>query len=267
MIAGILAALLYLTGAVLWARGVADGTASPAALRARLAVPAGIALALHALLLVQSLQVAAGLNLGFFNALSLITWCAALLVTAGIYFRPVENLALVFLPAAALGVILDLLFAGERMVATGVPAGVRVHIALSIAAYALLAIAAAQALLLAVQERLLRLHRPVQAMRLLPPLQGMEDLLVQVLAAGFFLLTLSLATGFMFVNDLLSQHLAHKTVFAVLAWCTFALVLAGRLARGWRGQRLVRFSLGGFAFLVLAYFGSKLVLELILHRV
>jgi ABC-type uncharacterized transport system permease subunit len=95
----------------------------------------------------------------------------------------------------------------------------------------------------------------------------MEDLLIQILVGGFFLLSLSLATGFMFVSDLLSQHLAHKTVFSVLAWLIFALVLAGRWARGWRGPRLVRLTLGGFVLLLLAYFGSKFVLELILHRV
>jgi ABC-type uncharacterized transport system permease subunit len=267
MLPGLIAVFLYLAGAALWAQATMAGDVPPASVRMRLFVPAAVAIGIHATLLYQSLFLTAGLNLGFFNALSLVTWCAALLVTVGMFFRPIENLVLVFFPASSAGIVLDLLFTSERVIGAGVPLGVRVHIVLSIVAYAVLTIAAAQSLVLAVQERLLRHRHPVQALRLLPPLQIMEDLLIQILAAGFFLLSLSLATGFMFVSDLLSQHLAHKTVFSVLAWLIFALVLAGRWARGWRGTRLVSLTLGGFVLLLLAYFGSKFVLELILHRV
>jgi len=261
------AAILYLTGALAWGSGMARGTAEAPALRNRLLLPGSIALILHAMLLYPSLFTANGIDLGFYHALSLMTWFAALLIMAAMLFRPVENLTLIFFPAAALSLLLELAFSSERIVAAGAPLGVRAHIALSIAAYALLTIAAGQALILAVQERLLRSGQPVQAMRLLPPLQTMEELLVQILAGGFFFLSLSLATGFMFVQNLLSQHLAHKTVFAVLAWITFATVLTGRWARGWRGRRLISLTLGGFTFLLLAYFGSKFVLELVLHRV
>ncbi len=261
------AAFLYLTGVLVWGAGMARGTTEASALRVRLLVPGCLALILHAVLLYPSLFTTQGLNLGFYNALSLMTWFAALLIMAAMLFRPVENLTLIFFPAAAMSLLLELAFANEHIVATGASLGVRAHIALSIAAYALLTIAAGQALILAAQERLLRARQPVQAMRLLPPLQIMEDLLIQILAGGFFFLSLSLATGFMFVQNLLSQHLAHKTVFAVLAWITFALVLAGRWARGWRGHRLINLTLGGFVLLLLAYFGSKFVLELILERV
>jgi len=48
-------------------------------------------------------------------------------------------------------------------------------------------------------------------------------------------------------------------VFAVLLW--------GRWQRGWRGRIAVRYTLAGFLLLMLGYFGSKVVLELILHRV
>ena len=261
------AAILYLTAILVWGTGKARGTAEAPALRTGLLVPGGLALILHAWVLYASLFTANGLNLGFYNALSLMTWFAALLILAAMLFRPVENLTLIFFPAAALSLILELAFSSERIVAAGAPLGVRAHIALSIAAYALLTIAAGQALILALQERMLRGGQPVQAMRLLPPLQIMEDLLIQILAGGFFFLSLSLATGFMFVQDLMSQHLAHKTVFAVLAWIIFAVVLAGRWARGWRGHRLISLTLGGFTLLLLAYFGSKFVLELVLHRV
>jgi len=143
----------------------------------------------------------------------------------------------------------------------------RFHILISITAYSVLAMAALQSIVFALQEHQLRHKHPVRAMRLLPPLQTMEELLVQLLTIGFFLLSLSLATGLMFVHDIFTQHLAHKTILSILAWVIFALVLCGRWSLGWRGQKLIRWTLSGFAILMLAYFGSKLVLELILHRV
>jgi len=95
----------------------------------------------------------------------------------------------------------------------------------------------------------------------------MEDLLIRIIAVGFFILSLSLAPGFMFIHDIFAQHLIHKTVLSLLSWLVFAVLLGGRWSKGWRGQKLIRWTLGGFGMLVLAFFGSKLVLELILGRV
>jgi len=94
----------------------------------------------------------------------------------------------------------------------------------------------------------------------------MEHFLFQLIAAGFALLTLALFTGLIFVQNLFAQHLVHKTVLSLLAWLVFAVLLWGRWRFGWRGRTAIRWTLGGFASLMLAYFGSKLVLELILGR-
>ena len=100
--------------------------------------------------------------------------------------------------------------------------------------------------------------------RLLPPLQTMETLLFEMLWVGQVLLTLSIVTGFLFFEDLFGQRLVHKTVFSLLAWLVYAILLWGRHRNGWRGSQAVRWTLGGFAALMLAYFGTKLVLEFIL---
>jgi ABC-type uncharacterized transport system permease subunit len=71
----------------------------------------------------------------------------------------------------------------------------------------------------------------------------------------------------MFLDDMRAQHLGHKTILSVAAWSVFAVLLIGRYRNGWRGRKAVRYTLGGFTTLMLAYFGSKVVLELILHRV
>ena len=94
----------------------------------------------------------------------------------------------------------------------------------------------------------------------------METLLFQMIGAGFILLSVTLFSGFLFLQDLFAQHVAHKTVLSLIAWCVFAMLLWGRWRFGWRGQTAIRWTLSGFVFLVLAFFGSKLVLELILQR-
>ncbi|MFQ5661224.1 MAG: inner membrane protein YpjD [Gammaproteobacteria bacterium] len=236
-------------------------------LKTQLVAVGSAALLLHALVLYQSIMTATGFNLGFYNALSLMSWVVALFVVFVALIKPVENLAVVFLPAAALALTLELFFPSEHILPDSYTLGLRLHILLSITAYSLLAIAALQSITLAIQEHQLRHKHPVRAMRILPPMQTMEELLIQILAIGFFLLSLSLVTGLMFVHDFFAQHLIHKTVLSILAWLIFGMMLWGKWAKGWRGRKLIYWTLGGFLTLMLAYFGSKMVLELILHRV
>jgi ABC-type uncharacterized transport system permease subunit len=140
------------------------------------------------------------------------------------------------------------------------------HILTSIIAFSLLNIAALQAILLAIQEQQLRSHPPRRLVLSLPPLQTMEALLFQMLAAGLIFLTISLVSGYLFIENLFAQHLVHKTVLSILAWIIFSGLLLGRSRYGWRGQTAIQWTLIGFVLLLLAYFGSKLVLELILHK-
>ena len=178
-----------------------------------------------------------------------------------------SNLVVIFFPVAALALLLESILPSTSIIPGGIAIGLKMHIILSVAAYSLLTIGALQSLVLAFEEARLRNRQPVKILNILPPMQVLEELLVQILTIGFFLLSLSLATGLMFMHDILGQHLSHKVVLSILAWLIFAVVLWGRWSRGWRGRKLIHWTLGGFASLLLAYFGSKLVLELILLRV
>ena len=81
------------------------------------------------------------------------------------------------------------------------------------------------------------------------------------------MLTLAISTGIIFMEDIFSQHLVHKTVLSMFAWLIFSILLLGRHQLGWRSLTAVRFTLTGFSLLILAFFGSKLVLELVLQPV
>jgi ABC-type uncharacterized transport system permease subunit len=135
-----------------------------------------------------------------------------------------------------------------------------------LSAYALLSIAALQALAVAWQERSLRSKRLGPMLRALPPLSAMEDLLFQYIVAGFALLTLTVLSGALFIDDWMAQHLVHKTVLTLLAWVVFGLLVFGRWRFGWRGRTAVNWTLAGMLVLLLAFFGSKFVLEILLGK-
>ena len=225
-----------------------------------------VALIFHAFVLYQNINIAGGLDLGFYNALSLMSWAVALIVLLAALGKPLENLAIVIFPVTVIALTLEILLPSSRILADTAPLGLRIHVLLSVCAYSLLTIAALQAGLLALQDRQISKKHPSTIMRL-PPMQLMEELLIQIIAIGFFLLSLSLVTGLMFLNDIFGQHLVHKTVLSILAWLIFGVLLWGRWARGWRGKKAIKWTIWGFIFLMLAYFGSKFVLELVLHRV
>jgi len=223
-----------------------------------------VGLLLHAWVLYQSVFTSAGLNLGFFSVLSLSAWFILLLLLLSTLTKPVENLSILLLPLVAISLILDLKFPTVHLLSNDSAFGLKAHILVSIVAYSLLSLAALQAILLALQERKLHHHQPGGFIRALPPMQTMESLLFEMITLGFILLSVALLTGFLFLENMFAQHMVHKTVLSIISWGVFATLLWGRHSFGWRGRVAIRWTLSGVATLLLAYFGSKAVLELIL---
>ena len=133
-------------------------------------------------------------------------------------------------------------------------------------AYSMMTSAVIQASALALQERHVKHHHICGILGALPPLQSMEQVLFELIWIGMGLLTLSLLNGVIFIDDIFAQHLAHKTFFSILAWCIYATLLWGRHQLGWRSQTAARWTFGGFFALMLAYYGSKFVLELVISN-
>ncbi|MGZ8320977.1 MAG: cytochrome C assembly family protein, partial [Telluria sp.] len=236
------------------------------------AVTAG-AWIVHGASLWHGMMAPGSLRVGFAAMLS-----AALWISVAAYWLENRNFALdglrrLVMPCAAAAAALPALFPGHVFQLNGTAPAFGWHIAVAILAYSTLTIAAFHAVLMALQES--RLHaRPAKAGWLtgaldqLPALLTMEKLLFRLIGIGFVLLTLTVLSGILFSEQLFGIALKwdHKSIFAMLSWLLFAALLAGRRWRGWRGKTALRFTLAGFATLVLAYVGSRFVLEVVLHR-
>jgi ABC-type uncharacterized transport system permease subunit len=224
---------------------------------------AGAAVLVHAGILLGMHRGA--LDLHFFAALSLVAFVVSALTQLVNASRPVAALGVIVFPLTALLIAVDGFLAPPTL-PQAMEWQIKRHVTVARIAFGVLSIAAVLAILLAVQERALRHRQFGPWLRALPPLTLTETLLFRLIGAGFLLLTLTLLTGALFVDNLFGQHLVHKTVLSIVAWLVFGLLLYGRWRHGWRGQRAVNLTLIGMAVLVLAFFGSKFVLELILHR-
>ncbi len=232
--------------------------------RAAILVP----FALHTWLVYEILFAQGALRFGFGQALSVMLWLAVLIYWVESLFMELEGMQAPILALAAVCAPLPALFPGFASPAYTHSTEFRLHLALAMIAYGMFTIAALHALLMTLMER--RLHGGALAgpLAALPPLLTMEQLLFRVILAGFVFLTLTLVTGIVFSETLFGRAMKfdHKTVFAVASWFIFAALLAGRYFYGWRGRTALRWTLAGFVALLLAYVGSRFVLEVILRR-
>ena len=205
-----------------------------------------------------------GINLSVLVAGMTISALVVVLILVLSLFRPVHNLSLIAYPLAALSIITKLAFYSGARVIDESNIGVLSHVLLSVTAFSLLALAAIQAVLLYLQHYQLKAHHNSLLIRTLPPLETMERLLFGLIHTGFFILTLAIISGAIFMEDIFGQKLAHKTVFTILSWLVFGALAVGHQIQGWRGAVASRWTLVGCLLLTLGYFGSRIVIDFIL---
>ena len=271
--------LLYFSTAACWlalsalawraARpAVALGPAPASELRVEnLLVP--VALVLHAILVYQAVMVVEGLNLSVANAISLLVWLTVLIYwVAGLTFQGLVGIQGLMAPVAFAAVLLQAVVPTSHIVTYTAEPLFTLHFVIAMLAYSLFIVATVHSVVMLAEEKWL--HRGVLPpfLKSLPPLMEMEALLFRILLAAFILLTFTVVTGIFFSEQLFKRPLTftHKTVFGILSWLIFGGLLAGHHLRGWRGRTAVRWTLAGFTMLLLAYVGSKVVLEIILKR-
>lgn len=260
---GLLASLFYLCATVVHGQALARNRDR----RQLLLGLAGAGLLLHLWQAALAIHTEGGYDFSFFRIATLFSWVMVAIVLAGSLRKPLENLLLVILPIAILGILSSTFLGSSRAIASDLGAGVALHSILGIMAFSLITIAAVQALLVAWLSRELKQHHFRPALRHMPPLQTMEALLFSIIRSGFIVLLAVIISGFVFMEDMFAQHLVHKTGLTLFSCVVFGILLWGRHVKGWRGRTALWWFLIGYAVLLLAYFGSKFVLELLLHRV
>jgi ABC-type uncharacterized transport system permease subunit len=233
-------------------------------------VSLALALCSHGFALRTAIFPGGEMRFGFSVALSLTVWLAICFYWVETLYTRLDGLRATVLSAGAFASILTVFFPGNHVLSNSNIASpvFRVHFIIAMLAYSLFMLAALHAMLMAMAAKQLHHARFSRALANLPPLLTMETLLFRLIGAAFVLLTLTLVTGIAFTESLFGTafRLEHKTVFATISWLLFGVLLAGRYFRGWRGRVALRWTLAGFIALMLAYIGSRFVIEVLLHR-
>lgn len=227
-----------------------------------------LALVLHAVVIVRAVFTPEGVDLSFPQALSLVAWLTVLVALVSGLLGKLPAVGNVILPVAALCALTPLAGGSPHRFAYAGETWAAIHIAVALVGYALFTVAALQALLLTGLEK--RLHSGIARPQTdgTVPLLTLERFLFKLVIAGFVLLTLTIASGLVFSEEVFGKPVTftHKNLFSVLGWVAFAILLFGRWRYGWRGRPALYWILAGTALLVLGYLGSKFVAQVVLGR-
>ncbi|MFH7527417.1 MULTISPECIES: cytochrome C assembly family protein [Aeromonas] len=224
----------------------------------------GLALMTHAGALGSEVLLSSGQNLSMLNVASLVSLIISCFMTCvtrrfngWILLPVVYSFSALLLAASAL-------IPGRYITHLEAHPQLLLHIGLALMAYSVLMIACLFALQLACLDKQLK-SRKISQLPAMPPLMTVEKRLFQLISAGVLLLTLSIASGLFFLEDMFAQGKSHKAVLSILAWCVYVLLLWGHHTYGWRGRKVITLSLIGSVILTLAYFGSRFVKEVLLN--
>lgn len=251
----VLCVLLYLLATTLQIRGLMGYVTR---IRPLLMLVGLSAVLLHGFLLHRWIDQASLQNLSLINMLSFVVWLVCLATMVIIWRYPLQNLGLVMFPLAALTIVLNRIFPGQYLVQTAAHPQQLIHILSAAAAFSVLSLACVQALLLRVQDGMLRHSYSGPLIQRLPPLEIMEGLLFQMVWLGFVLLSLVMISSFYFFQPLAVHALLAKTILVVITWLLFAILLGGRYFFGWRGRKITYQTFCGFMLLIVIYVGSNL---------
>lgn len=260
VISGLFAVFFYLMGSVFQGMNFTSNKQT----RSQVFLFGFLAVLAHAISAYGVIRHIDGFHFGLFEISTLITLSISLLVLISSLRKPLEILFLGLFPLAIVSIMASLVIRSEYP-PTSMSLVLASHVLISILAYSFITIAALQAGFLAYQNYQLKHGHTGGLIRKLPSLQDMEAFLFELLWVGQVLLTLTIATAFLFFDNIWGiDGVIHKTVFSILAWMVFAVLLWGRHQLGWRGQTAIRGTLGGFAMLIIGFYGVKFALEYII---
>jgi len=227
-----------------------------------------VALIVQGVGLYDGLFGAGGMQFSFSYALSLMLWLAVFIYWLESFRSRMDGLQPMVLPLASACALLPVLFPQVHLVAHASEWGFKLHFIAAMLAYSLFTLSALHAIFMSFVERKLHQRALTKSLASLPPILTMEAVLFRMIVIAFVLLTLALGSGALFSEAIFGKAMVldHKTLFAFISWGIFAALLVGRHAYGWRGRIALRWTLAGFMVLLLAYIGSRFVVEVILGR-
>ena len=229
----------------------------------------GAALLTHFLSITMSLSNDNSLSFNFVSLCSYVMCFISIILFIATLNRRIHSLGIIILPFTVLSIVF-LMFSNESSNYIPINSGLSFHILSSLLAYSTLMLSAIQSILLAMQNNFLhqRIKNPKHShfIRTLPSLEDMEYFLFNLIGIGILLLSISLLSGFYFLDNLFGSHVAHKTILSLFSWIIYSALLLGRWKYGWRGKTAVRWTITGFIVLALAFFGSKFIQEFITEK-
>ena len=228
-------------------------------------VSASLALIFHAWLLSGLIIEASGHNLSILNVASLISFIISLVMSIAMLKTRLWFLLPVVYSFAAINLGAAAFLPSTFITHLEQDPKLLIHISLALFSYSTLTIGALYALQLAWLDHKLKTKKAQAINPNLPPLLMVERQLFNIILVGTLLLTGTLLTGFVFVQDMFAQGKAHKGILSFIAWIIYAVLLWGHYQKGWRGRKVTWFAVAGATLLTLAYFGSRFVREIILN--
>ena len=224
---------------------------------------AAIGVVLHAAALSQAILTTDGQNFSLTNVISMVNWIIAFSFTVLLFRLKMIVVVPVVYACSVISVALLWLVPPEYIIHFEIHPDILVHVVLSLMAYSALMIAALYAIQLAIIQHRLK-SKKLMLSPAMPPLMTVEKQLYHLVIVGVILLSLSLATGFIFLDDMFEDGKGHKAVLSIMAWFTYIAMLAQQYWVGCRIRTAVSYTLTGAAMLSLAYFGARIVKEIIL---
>lgn len=227
-----------------------------------------LGLMMHGGLLYRDIFAVGSFHFGLFYAISAILWLTVLIYWFANLKHDIAILQVFALPPAAVFALLSAVTIQDYVPPHHDASWFALHVGVAVLAYSLFTFATMHAMLMAVAERKLHNQPTLIELPSFPPLMVMESLLFKIIGLGFVLLTLTIISGMLFSEEIFGKPLqfSHKIIFSIASWFIYGWLLFGRIKYGWRGKKAIRWTLAGFGLLLLAYFGTKLVLHLILAQ-
>ncbi len=258
--------LTALSAATIWRHAIGKKSDQNPANRIAMMMAVSIALNIWAIHLLDSMT-ASGINFTLATGTAVMTLLVQSIYCIGILRHGIQGLGLFLLPATAVPLFLIPLLPEAHtpnwvhtssLLETG-------HLLISLAAYAMLTLAALHALMQIMLDRSLKKKRISKLVQSLPALVDIERHMFAQVKLATVLIAISILTGLVW-QWVEYQHFAllnHKVLLALFSFGVLMLLQIKRQRASWPTSTASRTVLASYILLMLAYFGVKTIQALL----